>query len=369
MSAITVDGDLVHYEVLGRGRPVVLLHGWIGSWRYWIPTMQQLHLKYRVYALDLYGFGDSSKKPEKYTLEQQTRLLAEFMRQQGLPKAAMIGHGLGALVLTEFARANPDKVARMLIASAPLYDPGDLDTRIPAGQRVLLTPDHHGPAATVEALKDTPTIQPDGGTPDSQPAPGDTTVDSSHFAPTVPRVAQDQQARLAEAMEAQLAATEAAAIPVTSPTDAGSSNQFVHNPLAESFGKADLESLLVKCFKRSEPEFDKLKVDVDKTGKEVLQRSTESFDAGTMLDNVRELSAPLVIVHGIADPLIPDPGGSVWQYLTFNKEDTLLPIPLPSVRHFPMLEHEPFFRLVNDFLEIEDISKLEVKERWSRRTR
>ena len=43
MSAITIGGDLIHYEVLGRGRPVLLVHGWIGSWRYWVPAMQQAH--------------------------------------------------------------------------------------------------------------------------------------------------------------------------------------------------------------------------------------------------------------------------------------------------------------------------------------
>jgi CheY-like chemotaxis protein len=32
--------EIVHYEVLGRGRPLIFLHGWIGSWRYWIPSMQ-----------------------------------------------------------------------------------------------------------------------------------------------------------------------------------------------------------------------------------------------------------------------------------------------------------------------------------------
>jgi len=139
MSAITVDGDLVHYEVLGRGRAVVLIHGWIGSWRYWIPLMQQLHLKYRVYALDLFGYGDSAKNAQKYTIDQQVNLLVEFMDQLGLKKAAMIGHGLGAQVLTEFAQRNYDMIARMLISNAPLFDPGDLGTRVPPGQRVLLT--------------------------------------------------------------------------------------------------------------------------------------------------------------------------------------------------------------------------------------
>jgi pimeloyl-ACP methyl ester carboxylesterase len=97
MSAIIVGGDIVHYEVLGRGRPAVLVHGWVGSWRYWIPTMQQLHLKYRVYAVDLFGFGDSAKNPEKYTLDYQLTLLMEFMTQLGLGKAALIRSWAGCL--------------------------------------------------------------------------------------------------------------------------------------------------------------------------------------------------------------------------------------------------------------------------------
>ncbi|MEO1290534.1 MAG: alpha/beta fold hydrolase [Chloroflexota bacterium] len=66
MSAITIGGDLIHYEKLGRGRPVILVHGWIGSWRYWIPLMQRLHTSFSVYTLDLIGFGDSSKKAQHY---------------------------------------------------------------------------------------------------------------------------------------------------------------------------------------------------------------------------------------------------------------------------------------------------------------
>ena len=42
MSALIIDEEVVHYEVLGRGRPLIFVHGWLGSWRYWIPTMQAL---------------------------------------------------------------------------------------------------------------------------------------------------------------------------------------------------------------------------------------------------------------------------------------------------------------------------------------
>ena len=120
MSVVTIGEDLIHYEVLGRGRPVMLLHSWLGSWRYWIPTMQQLKINYKVYAIDLYGFGDSAKEANKYTLEHQIRLLEDFIDKMGIPKLALVGHGLGALIALEFTRRHEDRVPRMLLSSAPL---------------------------------------------------------------------------------------------------------------------------------------------------------------------------------------------------------------------------------------------------------
>jgi pimeloyl-ACP methyl ester carboxylesterase len=141
MSAITVDGDLVHYEKLGRGRPVILLHGWIGSWRYWIPTMQQLQSKFSVYAIDLFGFGDSSKNNTRYSVDHQVALLEAFVKEMAIPKMAMIVHGLGTIVATEYARRNPDKVARLLLVSAPLFEPpGGFQDRTPPGVLNKLTP-------------------------------------------------------------------------------------------------------------------------------------------------------------------------------------------------------------------------------------
>ena len=81
MSALIVEDEVVHYEVLGRGRPLIFLHGWLGSWRYWIPTMQALSSEYRTYALDLWGFGDSAKVGDRYSLDAQAELLARFMDQ------------------------------------------------------------------------------------------------------------------------------------------------------------------------------------------------------------------------------------------------------------------------------------------------
>lgn len=126
MSAITIGGNLVHYEVLGRGRPVLLLHGWIGSWRYWIPLMQQLQLKYRVYALDLIGFGDSEKDTKAYSIESQVQIIPEFLDAVGCPKIAIIGHGIGGLIASQFANEVPERVIRLILTSVPTYVPEEI---------------------------------------------------------------------------------------------------------------------------------------------------------------------------------------------------------------------------------------------------
>ena len=53
MSIILLKNKMMHYEVLGRGKPLIFLHGWIGSWRYWVPTLQVASANYRAYAVDM----------------------------------------------------------------------------------------------------------------------------------------------------------------------------------------------------------------------------------------------------------------------------------------------------------------------------
>lgn len=120
MSAILLDSSIVHYEVLGRGRPVIFLHGWVGSWRYWITSMQVTSTSYRAYALDLWGFGDTAHNVLNYSLEQQATLLDRFLNEMGIGKIALVGHGLGALVGMTFAARFPQSVDRMMAVSCPL---------------------------------------------------------------------------------------------------------------------------------------------------------------------------------------------------------------------------------------------------------
>ena len=119
MSVLILQNEIVHYQVLGRGKPLLFLHGWIGSWRYWMPAMQMASIAYRTFAIDLWGYGDTAKTPKYYSLEKQVQLIEAFMREVGITKVAMIGHALGALIAAKYAIGQPRTVDRLMAVSMP----------------------------------------------------------------------------------------------------------------------------------------------------------------------------------------------------------------------------------------------------------
>jgi pimeloyl-ACP methyl ester carboxylesterase len=121
MSVTTISGQLVHYEAFGRGKPVIFVHGWLGSWRYWWPTMQALASHHRSFAVDLWGFGDSSKKVGDYTIESHVAMLDGFVNKMGIARPfAVVGHSLGAAVALRYARGTSGYVDRIAAVAMPL---------------------------------------------------------------------------------------------------------------------------------------------------------------------------------------------------------------------------------------------------------
>jgi pimeloyl-ACP methyl ester carboxylesterase len=120
MSAVVIDGGLVHYEAFGRGKPVLFLHGWLGSWRYWMSTMEAISDKHRTYALDLWGFGDSDKSKHRYAIADYVSLVDQFMNNMGISNAPIIGHSLGAMVALEYAVQYADTVKKVMAVSLPM---------------------------------------------------------------------------------------------------------------------------------------------------------------------------------------------------------------------------------------------------------
>jgi pimeloyl-ACP methyl ester carboxylesterase len=171
MSVILLKNKMMHYEVLGRGKPIIFLHGWIGSWRYWVSSLQAASANYRAYAIDMWGFGDTTKDGSGYSISQQAELLDGFFDQMGIGRIALVGHGLGALVAMHYAMTHLDLVDRLMLISFPMSKENlsprlgvdlpaalaeSLLTRTAITEPVFLEAVRTDPKAITESLNDMP---------------------------------------------------------------------------------------------------------------------------------------------------------------------------------------------------------------------
>ncbi len=120
MSSITTDQGIVHYEVYGKGRPVILLHGWLGSWGLWQETMAYMGRYYRTYALDFWGFGELGKKRNSYDVQDFVSLVDQFMEQLGISQAPLVGHSMGGTVSLSVAIQYPHRARKVVVVGSPI---------------------------------------------------------------------------------------------------------------------------------------------------------------------------------------------------------------------------------------------------------
>lgn len=124
MSSIVTDRGLVHYETVGRGRPVILLHGWLESWVHWLGTMESLSRDYKAYALDFWGFGESGKQGGSFSVKDYIEMVDQFMERLGIERAPIIGHSMGGTVSLGVALDHPKRVERVAVVGSPIVGDG-----------------------------------------------------------------------------------------------------------------------------------------------------------------------------------------------------------------------------------------------------
>jgi pimeloyl-ACP methyl ester carboxylesterase len=127
----TVFSYKIHYLEAGRGAPVILLHGSGGEGARWMPTMQGLAPSFRVIAPDQIGWGASDKPLTIYHGGVFAEFLARFMREIGVPKAALVGQSMGAGVALQMAVRYPQMVERMVLVNGGGFTSPN-DPRAPA---------------------------------------------------------------------------------------------------------------------------------------------------------------------------------------------------------------------------------------------
>lgn len=120
---VTVDGHEVHYLVGGGGgggETVVLLHGIFADKDHWVDFARRLTPRYRVIALDVPGFGASTRRADaSYDYRAQSRRLALVARALGLEQFHLAGSSMGGAIATVYAVEHPASVLSLAYIGAP----------------------------------------------------------------------------------------------------------------------------------------------------------------------------------------------------------------------------------------------------------
>lgn len=111
-------GHKIHYVVQGEGLPIVLIHGFGASafhWRYNIPELAK---KYKVYAVDLLGFGWSEKAVIEYDAMVWRDQVVDFLKEIVKEPAVLVGNSLGGFTALVAAVGFPEQVVGLALLNS-----------------------------------------------------------------------------------------------------------------------------------------------------------------------------------------------------------------------------------------------------------
>ncbi|WP_350292835.1 alpha/beta fold hydrolase [uncultured Croceitalea sp.] len=116
--------ELLHSRIIGEGRPLLILHGFLGMSDNW-KTLGNLYAKngFQVHLIDQRNHGKSFHS-ENFDYETLANDLKSYMANHNIPKANLIGHSMGGKTAMQFACSNPKLVEKLIVADiAPKYYP------------------------------------------------------------------------------------------------------------------------------------------------------------------------------------------------------------------------------------------------------
>jgi pimeloyl-ACP methyl ester carboxylesterase len=108
----------VHYFEGGKGPPLIFVHGLEGESLNWVQAMLDLRSHFHVYAIDLLGHGQTQQPDIAYSIEQQAEMLRQFLADQNIKSADLVGVSMGGWVVLKLAVEHPEVVNRLVVADA-----------------------------------------------------------------------------------------------------------------------------------------------------------------------------------------------------------------------------------------------------------
>ena len=119
-----VNGVELGYQVFGKGKPVILLHGGFGSMEMFGPNIDLLAKGHQVIGVDLQSHGRSPAAEREMRFESMADDIAALIKSLGFERAALLGFSLGGGVALRTAIQHPERVERLILVSTVFKNDG-----------------------------------------------------------------------------------------------------------------------------------------------------------------------------------------------------------------------------------------------------
>lgn len=122
-TAVLANGLMVPYAETGNsaGEPVVFVHAYVESWRYFEVVLERLPASLHGYALTQRGHGDADKPAQGYRPEDFAADIVGFLDVLGIGRAVLVGSSSGGLTAQLVASTHADRVSALALISSPAY--------------------------------------------------------------------------------------------------------------------------------------------------------------------------------------------------------------------------------------------------------
>lgn len=127
MPYVSLKGTKHYYELTGTGGevPLVFVHGWCGSARYWAPLVEQYSGRTRCLSYDLRGFGRSvltGTSSRDFSLVAYSQELAALLDHLDIERVDLNAHSMGASIGLAFANLYPERVRRLILTCTGVFE-------------------------------------------------------------------------------------------------------------------------------------------------------------------------------------------------------------------------------------------------------
>jgi pimeloyl-ACP methyl ester carboxylesterase len=112
---------VINTIILGSGPPLVLLHGFGAGLAFWASNLKELAEHHKVYAMDLPGFGRSSRMPFKEGSAEDAeeyfiKSIEQWRREMQLETFSLLGHSFGGYLASAYALRYPQNIEHLILA-------------------------------------------------------------------------------------------------------------------------------------------------------------------------------------------------------------------------------------------------------------